>query len=76
MELSSSLGHIVSLVLGIPHILIDNSIGKLGDYHSTWTEDCPLGHLVQDNGTNDMVQRIENRYLQWLDEGKISGNDF
>lgn len=36
--ISSTPGHIVSLVLGIPHILIHNKIGKLGDYHPTWTK--------------------------------------
>ena len=74
-------GHIISLVLGIPHVLVDNSIGKLGDYHSTWTKDCPLGHLVRkddqsvsENGS--MLQQVEDIYSRWIVEGKISGLDF
>jgi hypothetical protein len=32
-------GHIISLVLYIPHVIIDNSIGKLGSYYRArpWT---------------------------------------
>ena len=33
--------HIFSLLLGIPHVLIDNRIGKLSAYHNTWTYGCP-----------------------------------
>ena len=35
-------GHIVSLLLGIPHILLDNSYGKLSRFYKTWTQDCKL----------------------------------
>ena len=30
-------GHILCLLLGIPHVLIDNSYGKLSGFHQTWT---------------------------------------
>lgn len=35
-------GHILSLLLGIPHILLDNSYGKVRNFYSTWTSDCDL----------------------------------
>lgn len=37
-------GHILSLLLGIPHVLLDNSYGKLRRFHETWTRGCPLVH--------------------------------
>jgi exopolysaccharide biosynthesis predicted pyruvyltransferase EpsI len=33
-------GHILSLLLGIPHILLDNSYGKVRSFYETWTKDC------------------------------------
>jgi pyruvyl transferase EpsO len=32
-------GHILCLLLGIPHVLLDNSYGKLSSFHETWTTD-------------------------------------
>jgi pyruvyl transferase EpsO len=29
--------HILSLLLGIPNIILDNSYGKVRDFHETWT---------------------------------------
>jgi pyruvyl transferase EpsO len=37
-------GHILSLLLGIPHVLLDNSYGKLRRFYETWTRECPLVH--------------------------------
>ncbi len=41
-------GHILSLLLGIPHVLLDNSYGKLRRFAETWTRDCPLVHFAAD----------------------------
>jgi exopolysaccharide biosynthesis predicted pyruvyltransferase EpsI len=35
-------GHILSLLLGIPHVLLDNSYGKVSEFHRTWTEGSEL----------------------------------
>jgi exopolysaccharide biosynthesis predicted pyruvyltransferase EpsI len=35
-------GHILCMLLGIPHIVFDNSYGKLGSFIETWTKDCGL----------------------------------
>ena len=32
-------GHILCLLLGIPHVLLDNNYGKLSSFHHTWTSD-------------------------------------
>jgi pyruvyl transferase EpsO len=33
--------HILCLLLGIPHVLLDNSYGKVRRVHDTWTADAP-----------------------------------
>ncbi len=43
-------GHILCLLLGIPHFLMDNSYGKIGAFHRTWTQGCTL---VVGFGAND-----------------------
>jgi pyruvyl transferase EpsO len=35
-------GHILSLLLGIPHVILDNSYGKLRTFYDTWTQGCDL----------------------------------
>jgi pyruvyl transferase EpsO len=30
-------GHIMSVLLGIPHVVIDNGYGKIGGYIDAWT---------------------------------------
>jgi exopolysaccharide biosynthesis predicted pyruvyltransferase EpsI len=34
-------GHILALLLDIPHIVFDNDYGKIGRYVATWTRDSP-----------------------------------
>ena len=40
-------GHIVSLLLGIPHVVLDNSYGKLHRFVAAWTSASPLVKLAQ-----------------------------
>lgn len=35
-------GHILCLLLGIPHVMFDNSYGKLSGFRKTWTNDSTL----------------------------------
>ena len=35
-------GHILSLLLGIPHVLLDNRIGKNRAFYETWTRDSAI----------------------------------
>jgi pyruvyl transferase EpsO len=39
--------HILCLLLGIPHVLLDNSYGKLRAFHETWTFTSPITHWAQ-----------------------------
>jgi exopolysaccharide biosynthesis predicted pyruvyltransferase EpsI len=32
--------HIMSLLLGIPHVVLDNNYGKVKEFYSLWTGDC------------------------------------
>jgi len=35
-------GHILALLLGIPHVILDNDYGKVAAYHAAWTAASPL----------------------------------
>ena len=35
-------GHLLCLLLGIPHVVLDNSYGKVRSFFETWTRDCEL----------------------------------
>ncbi len=35
-------GHILSLLLGIPHVIFDNNYGKLRSFFQTWTKDSAI----------------------------------
>ena len=37
-------GHILSLLLGIEHIVLDNSYGKLSSFYGSWTQASDLAH--------------------------------
>jgi pyruvyl transferase EpsO len=40
-------GHVLALLLGLPHVLMDNSYGKVRSFHETWTRDCDLVHWAE-----------------------------
>jgi pyruvyl transferase EpsO len=35
-------GHVLCLLLGIPHVLLDNNYGKVRGFYDTWTSGSPL----------------------------------
>lgn len=37
-------GHILCLILGIPHVVLDNTYGKLSSFRETWTRGSSLAH--------------------------------
>jgi pyruvyl transferase EpsO len=37
-------GHVLCLLLGIPHVLLDNNYGKVKSFLHTWTRGCGLAH--------------------------------
>jgi len=34
--------HILCLLMGIPHVILDTAQGKLADFHATWTSGSPI----------------------------------
>jgi len=40
-------GHILALLLGIPHVLLDNTYGKLSAFHATWTSSITGVHMAK-----------------------------
>ncbi len=41
-------GHIFCLLLGIPHVFLNNDHGKNWDFYETWTRQSPLCRLARD----------------------------
>ena len=41
-------GHILALLLGIPHVVLDNHYGKVGAYRDAWTAASPLARQAGD----------------------------
>lgn len=39
-------GHVLSMLLGIPHVVVDNSYGKLSAFHEAWTAGVEVVHLA------------------------------
>jgi pyruvyl transferase EpsO len=40
-------GHILSLLLGIPHVLLDNNYGKVSGFFEAWTQTSDLARLAK-----------------------------
>jgi pyruvyl transferase EpsO len=40
-------GHILSLLLGIPHAVLDNNYGKVRQFYETWTSDATLARWAE-----------------------------
>lgn len=41
-------GHILATLLGVPHVALDNSYGKVHSYVRSWTAGCPLVRTATD----------------------------
>jgi exopolysaccharide biosynthesis predicted pyruvyltransferase EpsI len=39
-------GHIMCVLLGVPHVCVDTGFGKIGGYAEAWTGGCELVHLA------------------------------
>jgi exopolysaccharide biosynthesis predicted pyruvyltransferase EpsI len=54
--------HILCLLLGIPHVLLDNNYGKVRRVSSTWTADTPLVRWVASpSGAVDAARSLLSR---------------
>jgi pyruvyl transferase EpsO len=51
-------GHILSVLLGIPHVLMDNSYGKNESFYATWTHDLDLVRWAK--GGDDPLQLAQS----------------
>lgn len=40
-------GHIMSTVIGVPHVLLDSKLGKNINLHNTWTADCDCTRIAE-----------------------------
>jgi len=40
--------HLLALLLGIPHVVLDNSYGKIHNFIAAWTHASPLVHVASD----------------------------
>jgi exopolysaccharide biosynthesis predicted pyruvyltransferase EpsI len=40
-------GHIISTLIGVPHILLNSKLGKNLAYHDTWTLDCENTRIAE-----------------------------
>lgn len=40
-------GHIMSTVIGVPHVLLDSKLGKNLNLHETWTKDCDCTRIAE-----------------------------
>lgn len=40
-------GHILSTVIGVPHVLMDSKLGKNLNFHNTWTRDCECTKITK-----------------------------
>ncbi|KAF5024763.1 hypothetical protein F66182_3195 [Fusarium sp. NRRL 66182] len=40
-------GHILSTVIGVPHVLMDSKLGKNINFHNTWTRDCACTKITK-----------------------------
>lgn len=39
-------GHIMSAIIGVPHVLMDSKLGKNLNFHNTWTRDCECTRIT------------------------------
>jgi pyruvyl transferase EpsO len=52
-------GHVLSMILGIPHVVIDNSYGKVLSFVNTWSIESPLVRIARS------VEEASALALQW-----------
>jgi exopolysaccharide biosynthesis predicted pyruvyltransferase EpsI len=58
-------GHIMSTIIGTPHVLMDSKSGANLDFHDTWTQECECTRITPDFETSLKVARL---YLESIKE--------
>lgn len=52
--------HILCVLLNIPHVALDNSTGKVGEFYRAWTHGSAVANYAPDAATaREMLKRIE-----------------
>lgn len=51
-------GHILSTLIGVPHVLLDSKLGKNLNLHDTWTKDCACTRIAQNIGEAKSIARL------------------
>ncbi|KAH8895293.1 hypothetical protein GQ53DRAFT_616102, partial [Thozetella sp. PMI_491] len=57
-------GHILSTIIGVPHVLMDSKLGKNINFHDTWTRDCACTRVA-----SNIDEALEIARL-WFEEEK------
>jgi exopolysaccharide biosynthesis predicted pyruvyltransferase EpsI len=57
-------GHILSTLIGVPHVLLDSKLGKNLNLHDTWTSNCACTRVANNIDEALMVARL------WFEAGK------
>ena len=55
-------GHILSLLLAKPHLVVDNSNGKINNFRNTWTRS--IASVAQISANNDDIPNIYSRLFK------------
>ena len=63
-------GHILSLLLGIPHVMLDNNYGKLSSFYTTWIRDVDDVRLA---GSPAEALALAAEQLRALRQGRGEG---
>ena len=54
-------GHILSILLGVPSIIIDNSYGKNKRFYFSWLQDEPLSYFANsEEEANELFLSLSN----------------
>ena len=63
--------HILSVLMNKPHVVVDNSYGKLGDFYRVWTSQYPSALFVKDLST---LQKAASALVHYVKQQKKSNN--
>ncbi|THX36696.1 hypothetical protein D6D10_06450 [Aureobasidium pullulans] len=64
-------GHILSTLIGTPHVVMDSKLGKNINYHDTWTKDCACTRVAEDI---DEAQEFAKMFFEKeKEEGRWNG---
>ena len=68
--------HIFSLLLDIPHIILDNSYGKLSRFHRLWTSDCRICLAIGDASHATSENLAYSGFHEVLQEYGLGNEEF